>query len=66
MAVSGWGVCLGGGDACLGGVSPGGVHPDVDRMTDACEKFFSNGTAKTKLAILAFLCCGDFMKNPIT
>ena len=23
-----------------------------------------NGTAKTKLAILAFLCCGEFVKTP--
>ena len=27
-------------------------------------QFISNGTAKTKLAILAFLYCGEFVKNP--
>ena len=27
--------------------------------------FISNGTAKRKLAILAFLCCGELVKNPI-
>ena len=27
--------------------------------------FLSNGTAKTKLAILPFLYCGDFVKSPI-
>ena len=25
--------------------------------------FISNGMAKTKLAILAFLCCGEFVKT---
>ena len=28
--------------------------------------FFSNGTAKTKLAILAFLCYGEFVKTSIS
>ena len=28
-------------------------------------QFLSNGTAKTKLVILAFLYCGEFVKNPI-
>ena len=27
-------------------------------------KFLSNETTKMKLAMLAFLCCGDFVKNP--
>ena len=27
--------------------------------------FISNGAAKTKLAILAFLCCGEFVKTSI-
>ena len=25
--------------------------------------FITNGTAKIKLVILSFLCCGEFMKN---
>ena len=28
-------------------------------------KFISNGIAETKLEILAFLCCGEFVKNSI-
>ena len=28
-------------------------------------QFLSDGTAKTKLAILALLFCGEFVKNPM-
>ena len=34
------------------------------RMQTSLVQFLFNGTAKTNLAILAFLYCGDFVKNP--
>ena len=40
------------------------VHEDcISGLKNSLVLFISNGTAKTKLAILAFLCCAEFMKN---
>ena len=35
----------------------------VSRFKISLVQLISNGTGKTKLAILAFLCCGQFVKN---
>ena len=33
-------------------------------LQTSLAKFLSNGTTKTKLVILAFLYCSEFVKNP--
>ena len=33
------------------------------RLQISLVQFILNGRAKTKLAILAFLCCGEFVKT---
>ena len=38
----------------------------ISRFNTLLDFFISNGTAKTKLAILASLYCGEFVKNPIS
>ena len=35
----------------------------ISRLQTSLVQFLSNDTAKTKLAILAFLYCGEFVKN---
>ena len=35
------------------------------RLQNSLVKFISNGRAKMKLAILAFLCCKEFVKTSI-
>ena len=39
-----------------------GLHFKVAKFSLVCS--FSNGTAKSKLPIFAFLCCGEFVKIP--
>ena len=36
------------------------------RLQISLVLFILNGRAKTELAILAFLCCGEFVKTSIT
>ena len=41
-----------------------GIHDDyISRLHALCELFIFNGRAKTKLAMLAFLYYGEFVKN---
>ena len=43
------------------------VYEDyISGLKSSSVLFISNGTTKTKLAILAFLCCEEFMKNRLT
>ena len=35
----------------------------MSRFQTSFIQFISDGKAQTKLAILAFLCCGQFVKN---
>ena len=35
----------------------------MSRLEISLVKFISNGIAKIKLTILAFVCCGEFEKN---
>ena len=37
----------------------------MSRLQTSLVQFLFNGTAKAKLAILAFLYCGEFVKNAI-
>ena len=42
------------------------VYEDyISGLKTSLVSFISNGTAKTKLPILAFLCCGEFMKTSV-
>ena len=41
-----------------------GIHQDyISRLHASSAQLIFNGRAKTKLAMLAFLCCGEFVKN---
>ena len=43
-----------------------GVHEDyISRLNTLLHYLIFNGRAKTKLAMLAFLYCGEFVKNSI-
>ena len=43
-----------------------GINEDyISGFMTSAVLFISNHTAETKLTILAFLCCADFMKNSI-